>query len=75
MPVCTRAVYKSVKHFAEVYDLPIRTAYKYVNEDDFPKIRMGKLIRVNMAEVDNWIKQRYGDDTNEKIENKRQRTV
>lgn len=71
MPTLTRAVYKSVKHFAEIYDLKIRTAYNLVNEDDFPKIRLGekgKIIRVNMAEVDNWIKQK-GVNTNEKIKN------
>jgi len=60
MPVLTRAVYKSVKTFAETYDLSIRKAYQMAEEEDFPKIRIGtKGIRVDMSKVHDWLIQKY----------------
>lgn len=60
MPVLTRAVYKSIKNFAETYDLNIRTAYKMAEEEDFPKIKIGtKGIRVDMTRVHDWLLQKY----------------
>lgn len=60
MPVLTRAVYKTVRNFAEYYDLKPSTAYKMVNEEDFPKIKVGqKGIRVDMTRVAEWLAQKY----------------
>ena len=60
MPVLTRAVYKSVKKFAEQYDMKLSTAYAMVSQPDFPKIKIGdKAIRVNMSEVEGWMAKKF----------------
>lgn len=56
MPILTRAVWKSVKEFQEVYDLKKTTAYKLIHMEGFPKKYVSdKTIRVNMAEVDEFM--------------------
>lgn len=53
MPVLTRAVWKSMNHFIEFYDLKKTRAYEMVKEEGFPMKRIGKRgIRVDMSKVD-----------------------
>lgn len=60
MPVLTRAVYKSVKKFAEYYDLKPSTAYQMASQEDFPKLRVGKKgIRVDMTKVEEWMQKKF----------------
>lgn len=60
MSVLTRAVYKSVKEFAEYYSLGSTRAYEIVNMEDFPKIRTGiKGIRVDMSKVEEFMKTHF----------------
>ena len=60
MPILTRSVFKTVRSFAEYYDLKPSTAYKMVNEEDFPKIKVGKKgIRVDMTRVPEWLAKNF----------------
>ena len=51
----TRANWKSVKHFAEYYDLSKSHAYALLKEPEFPYMRTGtRNIRIDMNKTDKW---------------------
>lgn len=57
-----RAIWKPVKYFQDYYDLSKGLAYKLVSMDGFPKKYVGdKTIRVNMAEVDEFMEKRFNN--------------
>lgn len=60
MPILTRAVYKSVKEFAEYYGLKLSYAYELANREDFPSKKMGsKIIRVDMTKTDEFFDKHF----------------
>jgi len=57
-----RAIWKSVKEFQDAYSLSKSLAYKIVAMEGFPKLYVAdKTIRVNMAEVDEFMKKRFNN--------------
>lgn len=60
MPILTRAVYKTVKEFAEYYSIGKTRAYELVSMPGFPMKRIGrKGIRVDMTKVEEFMDKHF----------------
>lgn len=55
-----RAIWKTVKEFQDTYSLSKSLAYKLVSMEGFPKLYVtDKTIRVNMAEVEEFMQKNF----------------
>ena len=50
-------MFLTVKEAAEVLNVSRPMVYKLAERDDFPKVRLGKIIRIPIAQLNDWIDQ------------------
>ena len=48
----------SVKQFAEKFNINLDTAYEYVHSEGFPKITIGRIIRIPVDKLEKWVEKR-----------------
>lgn len=59
----------TVKDIMEILGVSSPAAYKIVNSADFPKIKIGRAIRIPPDAFQRWVEQKIGGAENEKNHN------